>query len=96
MPKPRIRSSVPSGSSCEQPAGRTGADGDALTEVDVLAAATVGVGATVGAALLLLWLVTGAGRIGLALDVHPVAPTATATPVSPATTRQLRTPMAAG
>ena len=91
-----MRSSVPSGSSWEQPAGSTGADGDALTDVDVLAAATVGVGATVGAALLLLWLVIGAGRIGLALDVHAVAPAATARPARPATTRQLRTPMAAG
>ena len=90
-----MRSSVPSGSSCEQPAGSTGADGDALTEVDVLAAATVGVGATVGAALLLL-LTTGVGRIGFALDVHAVPPIASATPARPATTRQLRTPMAAG
>ena len=31
-------SSVPNGSSCEQPAGRTGADGEALTEGDALAA----------------------------------------------------------
>ena len=89
-------SSVPRGSSCEQPAGRTGPDGEALTEADVLAAATVGVGASVGAALLLVWLTTGAGIIGFALEVHPVAPTATARPARLAAARQLRTPMAAG
>jgi hypothetical protein len=96
MPKPRMLSSVPSGSSCEQPAGSTGADGEALTTVDVLAAATLGVGATVGAAALLLSLTTGVGRIGFAFDVHAVAPTATARLARPATARQLRTPMAAG
>ena len=46
-------SRVARGSSCEQPAGRTGADGEALTAADVLAGATVGVGASVGAVLLL-------------------------------------------
>jgi hypothetical protein len=47
-------SSVPRGSSCEQPAGRTGADGEALTKGDAVSRVTVGVGATVGVAALLL------------------------------------------
>jgi hypothetical protein len=94
-------SRVPSGSSCEQPAGKTGADGDALAEVETLAAATgVGVVATVEAALGLS-LTTGVAMMGFAFDVQPVAPAATARPTRTAvallaTERRLRTPMAAG
>jgi hypothetical protein len=92
-----MRSSVASGSSCEHPAGKTGADGEALTEADVLAGATVGVGASVGAAaLLLLWLTTGVGIMGFALVVQAVVPIANETTMPAATARKLRTPMAAG